>query len=497
MTTTKATRSTDLSKLSRSEKLALIDAVEERQRRDLEKRDSYSPNDGQLPVHTSAAKIRAVFAGNGGGKTALGVNEALWAATGFNPVTQTYTPVPARVIVVLDQPRKIDDLWLPEIKKWYPLKKDQLHKRGKPYWEQITFPNGSEILFMFHDMDDMVYESIELDWAIFDEPPPRKVYIGLRRGGRKKGRQSRFLIIGTPIAAPWLRKDIYEPWVRGEAPDIECFRYSSFVNEQNLGDGELQSFSRSLSEKEKRIRLEGEFFDLEGLALAPLFDRRTHILKSNYQWNEAWPVVIAIDPHPRKAHCAVMLGVTPHDQLVVLKEFSSRAIPSAFAGELKRWYEGHRVVDIVCDSLGNSELTGGQGNLSFIQVLRENRVQVRATTYHEKLDEAWIQMIQEVLAVPLEPDQFGQKEPRLKFVEGLRGIVSDVETVEWQQYKNIDEYKPKLAIDSKDYLACLKYALAAQPKFTKGREKVIRSGAVSWNNKELSRQSTRDKKNRW
>jgi hypothetical protein len=489
-------KSTDLTKLSRAEKLALIDAIEEKQRRALERRPSYSPNPGQLPVHQSKAKIRAVFAGNGGGKTALGVNEALWAANGYNPITKEYTPVPARVIVVLDQPRKIDDLWLPEIKKWYPLKQDQLHKRGKPYYEQIRFDNGSEILFMFHDMDDMVYESIELDYAIFDEPPPRKVYVGLRRGGRKKGRQSRYLIIGTPIAAAWLRKEIYEPWSRGEAPEIECFRYSSFVNEDNLGDGELESFSRSLSEKERRIRLEGEFFDLEGLALAHLFGRSTHVIQ-NYEWNKAWPVVVAIDPHPRKAHTAVMIGVTPHDKLVVLKEMSSRAIPSKFAEELKEWYAGFRVVDIVCDSLGSSELTGGQGNMSFIQVLREKRVAVRATTYDEKKDEAWIQMIQEVLAIPLEPDNLGQKEPRLKVCAPCKGVIADFETVEWETYKNIDEFKPKLAIGNKDFLSCVKYALAAQPKFSKGRERVIRSRAVGWNNRELSRQQGRDKKNGW
>lgn len=486
---TKNTKAPDLSKLTRAQKLEMLDAIEEKKRRIADRREAYIPNEGQEQVHRSDKKIRAVFSGNGGGKTALGVNEAIWAANGYNPITKQHSPVPARVVVVLDQPRKIEDLWLPEIQKWYPLKAEQLHKRGKPYYERISFDNGSEIIFMFHDMDPMVYESIELDWAVFDEPPPRKVWIGLRRGGRKKGRRSRYLIIGTPIAAAWLRKEIYEPWSRGEEPDIECFRYSSFVNERNLGDGELESFSRSLSEKERRIRLHGEFFDLEGLALAHLFERETHVVKEFQGWKDTWPCVIAIDPHPRKAHTAILLGVSPDDQLYVIKEMSSRSIPSVFARELRNFYQGYKVIDIVCDSLGSSELTGGDGNLSFIQVLKNNGVRVRATTFDEKRDEAWIQNIQEVLAIPLEPNRFGQKEPKIKINQACKGLIADIETVEWARYRNIDEFKPKLAIEAKDFLSCLKYALAAQPRFTKGREKVIgASRTKSWNNKEKWRQ---------
>lgn len=480
-----------LASLSDVEKLELIDLIDAVQKAALEDRPVYSPNEGQLQVHLSEAKIRAVFSGNGGGKTALGVNEAIWAATGYNPITKKHTDVPARVVVVLDQPRKIEDLWLPEIKKWFPLKQEQLHKRGKNYYEQIRFENGSEILFMFHDQDELAFESIELDWAIFDEPPPRKVYIGLRRGGRKKGRRSRFLIIGTPIAAAWLRKEIYEPWVRGEALDTECFRYSSFVNEKNLGTGELEAFSRSLSDKERQIRLHGQFFDLEGLALAHLFSRDTHVIPEPERWPNEWPCIVAVDPHPRKEHTAILLGVTKDNDLVVLKELASRAVPSQFARELRNFYQGYRVVDLVCDSLGSSELTGGDGNLSFIQVLKNNGVRIRATTYNEKLDESWIQMIHEVLAIPSEPDNFGNQEPRLKIVNTCKRTIDDVETVEWAKYRNIDEFKPKLAIESKDFLSCLKYALAAQPKFTKGHERIIKSPNVGWNRKEKRYQKSR------
>jgi hypothetical protein len=477
----------DLSKLTREQKLQLSDALEEKKRRLVNKRERFLPNEGQGPVIEAFAnpdkELILVLSGNGAGKTALGVNLAIESALGYIKHTKTNTPVPARVYVVLDKPEKIDQTWLPEIKKWYPLTPDQLDKKGKPYFSQINFPNGSELRFLFHDQDPMSFESIEGDVFIFDEPSPRHVFIALRRAGRKKGRKPKYMIIGTPIAASWLRTELYEPWARGERPEIECFRFSTEVNKQNLSDGYIEGFSQYLTEKEKAIRLHGTFFDLDGLALAHLIDDKKHFIPPP-RWPSVWPTVVAVDFHPRKSHVAILLGITDKNQLVVLKEMTSRSIPSVFAKELKAFYNGYRVTDLVCDSLGNSELTGGEGNLSFIQVLKDNGVRIRATRYEEKADEAWIQMIQEVLAVPLEPDNLGNTEPKLKIVQNCKGVIADIRTVEWQKVKNLEEFKPKLAIASKDFLACLKYALAAQPHFSKERHKILRpSGPVGWSRK--------------
>lgn len=477
--------------LSRQQKLDMLDALDEKKRRQQERRAAYLPNVGQSLVHLSRQKVRLVLAGNGGGKTALGVNEVLAFANGWNPWTKETTVVPARIIVVLDKPDKVETVWLPEIKKWYPLKAEQLHKRGKPYYSAISFDNGSELIFMFWDQEPMTFESLELDVAVFDEPPPRHIYISLRRGGRKKGTNPRFLIIGTPLSAPWLRTDIYEPWSRGDAPDTECFRYGTRVNEANLADGYIESFSRVLTEKEKAVRLEGAFFDLDGLALAHLFDRSVHLIPQP-RWPTNWPTIVVIDPAMAKAHVAILVGITKDDQLVYLKELSAKCPPREFARRLKEMYAGYRVVDIVCDSMGSSELTGGDGLLSFIRVLNEEGIRCRATSYDEKQDEAFIQMIQDVLALPLEPNNFGKIEPRLKIVATCSGIIADVETVCWEKIRNSEDHKPKLSIAKKDFLACLKYALAAQPRFNKGSEKVIRQGdGSSWNNKEKWRRSQR------
>jgi len=479
----------DLTLLSRKEKERLYDLIQEYKRREKEKRPPYTPNDGQKAVHESVKPFRWVFAGNGSGKTALLANETIWKLDGFNPIRKAFTKSPCRIIVVLDSPSKITDVWLGEIGKWSILKPENLDKRGKPYVSRISWPNGSEVLFMLHDQEPMLFESIEADYVIFDEPPPRKIFISLIRGLRKADSQPEVLVGGTPITAPWLRKEIWEPWSRGESPDTDCFKFASDVNKDNVNWEFVQKniFSK-YSEKELRIRRYGDWFDLEGLALAHLFDRSTHVVAQYPGWKDSWPCVIAIDPHPRKAHTAILLGVSPDDRLYVIKEISSRSIPSQFARELRSWYQGYKVVDIVCDSLGSTPMSGGIGNRSFIEVLNDNGVRARATTFHDKKDEQWIAKIQEVLAIPEEPDRFGQKVPRLRINSSCKGLIADIESVEWAKYRNIDEFKPKLAIESKDFLSTLKYALAAEPRFIKGKEKPIKpKGPVSWNNREISR----------
>jgi hypothetical protein len=482
----------DLSTLTKAEQLRLYDLIQEYKRREKDRRPPYVPNSGQQSVHQSEKPVRWVFAGNGSGKTALLANEAKWKLDGYNPIRKKLSKSPSRTIVVLDSPSKVADVWLPELQKWMTLKPEHLDKRGKPYVSRIIRPNGAELLFMFHDQDPMLFESIEADYVIFDEPPPEKIFISLIRGLRKEGSQPEVLVGGTPITSPWLRKKIWEPWSRGESPDTDCFKFASDVNKDNVNWEFVQKniFSK-YSEKELRIRRYGDWFDLEGLALAHLFDREIHVTALPPGWKDTNPAVIAIDPHPRKNHTAILLGVTADDRLYVIKELTSKSIPSEFAREIRNWYKGYRVIDIVCDSLGSTPMSGGIGNRSFIEVLNDNGVRCRATTFDEKKDEAWIAKIQEVLAVPIDDDRFGQRIPRLRIHPSCKGLIADIESVEWTKYRNIDEFKPKLSIESKDFLSCLKYALAAEPHFKRGREQVIGSSRVKgWNNNEKWRRRT-------
>lgn len=461
----------DLSNLNKEEKIRLYETIQEHKKREREGGLIYVPNKGQLEIHKSTFRNRGVFSGNSFGKTTLGVNEAVWWAMGLNPITREFTKVPARIIVILDHPEKVADKWLPELRKWTIIKEEDCHKRGKPYFNRITFATGSELLFFFHDQSELQFESIEADYLIFDEPPPRKIYIALMRGLRNKNRDPKLLILGTPLTGAWMRKEIKVPWARGELPDWECFTFSSKVNESNLPTGYIDRFSSVLTEKERKIRLEGEFFDLDGTALSHLFDRTVHVV-NGFDWPDDWPTVVAIDPHPTKPHHTCLIGVDPEGYLFYIKEMRVKAVAREFAKHLKDFYKGYRVIDIVHDSLGESEGTGGEGFKSFSQVLRDCGVLTRATNWQDKSDEDFIERIRNALAIPLEADNFGGHVPKIRFFRGNQGIISDIENVVWVKMRDHDQYKPKLDIADKDYLSCLKYALATNLTPLKTRSKI-------------------------
>ena len=473
----------DTSKLTKSQKIQLYEAIQEKKRRLRAKKPQYKPHEGQIEIHKNESIERYVFCGNGFGKTACAVHEAVWAAQGYNPLSDSFSKVPCRVIVVLDSPDKVRDTWLPEIAKWFETDRWNFEKQGKPYISRIGFPNGSEIKFMFHLQEQMAFESIEWGFCVMDEPPPRHVYIALKRGGRTKGYKPRMLVIGTPIAATWLRKEVYEPWSRGDRTNTTCFKYSSEMNKENLAEGYLEEFASVLTEEERRIRLEGDFFDLSGLALAHLFERDKHLIEP-FHWPVDWPCVVIVDVAMSKPHQVMLLGCDHEGRLYYIKEFSSTKTPREFARQLRKFYEGYSVIDIVADSLGSSRMSGGDGTKSFIEVLNEEGVRIRATRYDEKSDEEWIARIRSVLEIPEGKDNFGRPlPPTLRIFNNCTQIISDIESVQWLKVKHTDIYKPKLDIANKDALACLKYGLACQLQYGRRRDRIIKpsgSKGVSW-----------------
>lgn len=462
--------------LSREEKLRLYDLIQEKKKRLKSVKSTLTPLPEQKEILSSNVYERIVTCGNGFGKTTVAVHEAMWRVQGYHPIKDKLTRVPATILVGLDKPDKIAQRWKPELDKWFNIDwAKQGKKHGKPFYQEIVFPNGSNILFFFHDQDPMTFESIEGDCLILDEPPPRHMYFGLSRGLRKKNTDPFILLVGTPITGSWIRKELYEPWVRGDLKDIHFFKYSSDVNKENWPPGYANRYFGRMSEKEERIRRHGEFFDLDGLALAHLFRRDIHVFEPDaLEWDfNVSPCVIAIDPHTSKKNYAVLMGVDSKGDYYVLDEYAEKSTATDFAELLheRGWFD-FSVVDIVYDSAGNADGTSNEGFATFGQAFNKALAKLpgaftaRGTTFKEKSDEDWIERIRNVLA-PME----GQ--PAIRFAAHCRGTISDVENVAWTRHKLLDENKPKLDIQNKDFLNCVKYALAAGLRFENRTRKRI------------------------
>jgi hypothetical protein len=458
-----------LASLTKEQKLKLLDAIKEKKRRELERKPPFIPHPGQRRVIESKALERYLFCGNGFGKSTVMVNEVHWAATGVNDVTGERTKVPAKIVLVLDTPEKIED-FLAEYRRWHQLSDKQLHKRGKANYSEITYDNGSSVAVLTHEVSDLKAEGSQWTHVFMDEPVPQNLFVSILRGCRIKGRPAKILMAGTPVKAAWLRTDIYEPWIDGKLPFVECFTGDTDENIANLEDGWLERFTARLDEKEKAIRLKGQFFDIEGLALSHLFKPATHIVPSSTPWEHEWPCVVVFDPAPAKAHVAVLLGVNDQDQIFVVEEYKEKANGRDFCRHViqQGWWERYRVVDIIYDSLGNSENLMGESYKPFGSILNEELSEAgigraRATTFDEKSDEDFIERIKDALVIPKDGL------PKLRFYSHCKGAIDDVKTVQWYEDKKIRENKPKLDLRKKDFLACIKYALATNLFFDKPR----------------------------
>jgi len=457
----------DLSKLTKEQKLELIQALERKEQIEKRRRNKFKPTDKQRTILESTAKIKISTAGNGFGKSALGVNLLHARCTGYESWSGKTTKVPIKAVVLLDNPSKIDAVWRTEYNKWHDLQEIKEDKQGSPHVKMWTFKNGSTVRFMTQEMDQLNFESAQFDLLIIDEPCTRPQWVGLMRGQREKGVQAETIMIGTPISHEhqWIKQDLIEPAKEGKLRDVEWFTGSSYDNNANLDSEYLERFESLLTDAEKRVRLHGEFSAMESSVFGHLMAQHTHLMsKDAIQWDYSWPVVVAIDPHPSKAHVAVMVGRRPiDDKLFVLKEIEGKETARNFAKLLLNWTAGYNVQDWVCDSLGSSESTGQEGFKSFIQVLNECGVRARATTYQDKQHQDAVERIREMLAFEDSGPPLFEKSPRLRFLDGTAyKAYRELANITWQYNKNEAINKPRLNSSKLDYFSALTYALSSR-----------------------------------
>lgn len=469
-----------LEEMELEELAELIVIAEETQRLSKDK-VQYVPNNVQRKFHKSDAFIRALFSGNGVGKTTACLNEAIWTATGTHPFRET-SRIPNTTIIVLDDPFKADTVYVTELRKrkWYDVEKLTLDKHGRPYTTEIRFPNGSNILFMGHEVAEDKWESIQCSAIIFDEPPPRFIFPALLRGMREQQMKFWIAFAGTPRGknAPWMYREIYRPWKLGLDPEIECFGGSTYDNLHNLDPGTIDRWKKRFSEEEMKTRVYGEFEFLTGRIFGE-FNRDQHIIKP-FRWPYSWPCILAMDPHLRKNHTAVILGINPDREVFVVRELETSLAGSKATEFFINGCEGYNIRAGICDNFGSMAGTGGDDRKSFIDVFNEtakrvnSKIRIRATTRKEKGDDEWIEDMKELLK--LEKDNAGIERPKFYVFENCVKTIDNFESYIWDEHKGAQadgkDVKEKPLGTDCDYLMCVKYGIAIKPQYI-GTDKII------------------------
>ena len=318
----------DLEKLDKEDLIRLANQMKKHEEAlQYAKGDIYLENahEGQLDFHKANNRVRVVFGGNRSGKSTAGVNEARWLAEGSHPFRPYRTPTKG-CIVCQDFQTHATDVIVPKIHEWFPpglIQSIDKNQSGTPV--KFHLRNGSTIDIKSHDQDIKVFEGSDYDWIWFDEPPPKAIYQALWRG--LTDRRGIAYITGTPITEPWLA-DVYAKAVAEENKGMYWATFmNTDLNATNLGEGNREEGLKRIEEfldafddpDEKETRRSGKLLHMRGLIFKS-WNRKKHLIPS-FAWPSQWPILISLDPHPRKDWGLSYLGLTPSGTKILLASY--------------------------------------------------------------------------------------------------------------------------------------------------------------------------------
>lgn len=252
--------------------------IREAERRHLgAKVERYRPHKKQEEFHYNPAKYRLLTWGNQTGKTVAGVAECIAYALGYRPWNDSKTRTcPSKIMCAgIDFVHAISgDVW-PRFQELIPTGAiESLEKIHSGIVSKINFKNGSFIAFMSYEQDASKYEGYTWDFVMFNEPPPRDVWIATSRG--LMARNGRAIFCMTPLSEPWIYDEIYAK-CGGTDPDYWQSSATMFENPY-VPLEQKQKYIEQMNPEEREARVFGKFKHLMG-RIFPEFDTGIHLME--------------------------------------------------------------------------------------------------------------------------------------------------------------------------------------------------------------------------
>lgn len=279
---------------------------------------------GQMAVFKSQAPIVVVTGGNQPGKTTVNAilahakvtGEVPFALQGVIPETKLPTkwPVYGRVYGLSSD--VIEEVLVPKFRELMP--KKYWHKSGwdRTYNRQEKmlryFRDGKfigQVKFMSTEKDVEKTQGVTLDFAHFDEEPPKEFYDEALPRLSRHGLDIAFFF--TPTSGiTWTYDTLVTP--AGEpGSNIELFKIATVTNPALNLEVLAQMMKDADTYDEKRMRIFGDFVSLSGLIFNgdSAFDTNIHLVEPFQLTPENYVVFRAIDYHLSKPAAVVEFAV--------------------------------------------------------------------------------------------------------------------------------------------------------------------------------------------
>lgn len=255
--------------------------------------------------------VTLLSAANGIGKT---TSEANILANLFWPCNNPYFqqpmmkewPFEIKKGRIISDPTTVTETIIPSLKEWFPVgryktPKYNTTKDGKRYEYHWTTDTGWAFDIMSYEQDPKEFESANLSFCLFDEPPPLAIYKAtvarMRQGGI-------IIITATPLSgSSWMYDEIvthanpeagFRTFVTASVEDAcEEHGIRGFLKHENI-----EKMVAQYDPEDLQARVFGKFQHLIGLVFKK-WNRKVHLL-TPYDLNpKDYVVVCALDNHPR------------------------------------------------------------------------------------------------------------------------------------------------------------------------------------------------------
>lgn len=294
-----------------------------------EKYRNYQPNGAVEKFINLVGKndtfISFFSAANGVGKSASGVNvlaNIMFPTDNLYfknlPMFQNF-PYLKRGRIISD-PTTIKNKIIPELKLWFPKDRYTASKNGKDFESYWITDTGFEFDIMSNEQDVKEFESVDLGWFWFDEPPIQSIYKAtvarLRRGGFG-------MITATPLmGSAWLYDEIYLNQEEGKRKAIEADVEENCEEHGIRGILKHQDIQRMIDEYDDddiQARVFGKFAHLVGLVYKK-FSRDMHVIKPFEVNPRDYCVYEFLDCHPNNPDAISWVAIDRDGRKYVVDE---------------------------------------------------------------------------------------------------------------------------------------------------------------------------------
>lgn len=252
-------------------------------------------------------------AANRFGKTTCMMINLYWLATGTHPERRTQVPNFGRLYC--NTYEVFEHTLLRKIEEWVP--KSALHAKDPFTRDQgkitaINWACGSKTFILTYNQQLKASESMDLDYALFDEPPKREVYVANFRGIIDRGGVIAMAatIVEDSDDQMWILDDLIEPAEEGRKPYVKVIKGSSYEN-KTLPKKNIEIYEQELTDAERDARIHGD--------PSRLRDRVINEYKPKVSDIDSFPLTSefflyeGLDPHSNKPHVAIWKAIRIND----------------------------------------------------------------------------------------------------------------------------------------------------------------------------------------